>query len=707
MAATNNSGFNKASKIIILSGLSFFLCLALFVSGLLDTFEKKTFDLFSRHLNPENSSQEIVIIQVDQQSMDNLSKEGINWPWPRQVYAPFFEYLALADAVFVDILFTEPSSYGQRDDEVLAEAVKKASNVYLPLFLTRKGRDMTPEDRKFLEKVALNDRGEVPSSLSYCCALTPIDVLKPCARGGGNVTISPDSDGVYRSVPLIFKAAESAVPNLVLSYLLNKGEVRIRDGSFFIDEKKIPLASDRLLLRFSRSKEPFRTISAADIVKSYVDLQESRKPAYTMEYFRGKKVFIGLTAAGLYDLKPTAVSSVSTGVLIHATTLDNLVRRDFIAPVDHLYLYCFMLLVCLCISYAVITHFSIYRNLSVLFIAAGITIFVPALLFRNGLYMNIIPPALSLITSFILAASFSYATEGKERRFIRRAFSQYMDDTLVDYVLKNPAIMKPGGHRRRVTVFFADIAGFTSMAERLPAEDTAMVLHRILNAFTEVIIHNGGVIDKYIGDCIMAFWGAPLDSECDETNACFSAIECMQALGLLNQQFAEEGLTEISMRIGIHSGEAITGNLGSARLFDYTVIGDTVNLASRLEAANKFFGTRIMVSEETLSRTEGVFFARDLGLVEVKGKSVPVRIFELISERHKVSPGVQETVLLFDIGRDLFRAKKWTEALEVFNRILERNTLDGPSLFYKQRCEYFLAAPPLTADCDIIKMSEK
>ena len=234
--------------------------------------------------------------------------------------------------------------------------------------------------------------------------------------------------------------------------------------------------------------------------------------------------------------------------------------------------------------------------------------------------------------SFLLSVAFSYAVEGRERQFIKRTFSQYMDKTIVDYVLQNPELVKPGGKKAHVTVLFADIAGFTTISEQNTPEDTALMLHRVLNELTEVVIEEKGVVDKYIGDCIMAFWGSPLALPEDEINACRSALRFIEAIYGINAVFALEGIPPIAIRVGLHTGDAIAGNMGSVRLFDFTVVGDTVNLASRLESVNKVFGTRIITSEHTLAGTHGLFLTRNLGPIEVKGKSEPVVIHEIISE---------------------------------------------------------------------------
>ena len=696
----------QVCSILVLTLVTYGVSLIVFLSGGLGMFELKAFDLFSRRLNPLRSPGDIVIVQIDQVSIDALSSEGVTWPWPRQVYAPLFDYLAAADGVFVDILFTEPSSYGVDDDVQLAEGLKKAGNVYLPVFLTSAQKELAPADRRFLSRIALPPGGASPR-LTYASAIVPIGPLQPVARGGGNVMIKPDPDGVYRRVPLIFGLGGEVIPHFVLGHLLARQQVQQTPHGFSLQGAPLPLRDDNLVLRFYRGKQPFPTISASAVLGSYLDREAGRKPAIPPDYFRGKKVFLGLTAAGLYDLKPIAVSAVSTGVLVHATTLDNLLHRNYLRQLEVVWVAVFMFALSLTACWFILTHNSLLSNLAFFSVASAVTVALPASLFYNCLYLQFIPLLLAFFLSTTATAAFSYATEGKERRFVRRAFAQYMDETIVAHLLKNPDLIKPGGQRRRVTVFFADIAGFTSISEKLAPEETARILHTILNGFTEVVIANRGVIDKYIGDCVMAFWGAPLDSAEDECNACRAALQCMATLEEINRGFAAEGYGNISMRIGIHSGDAIVGNLGSDRLFDYTVVGDTVNLASRLEGANKQFATRIMVSEATLQRTAGEFLSRELGLIEVKGKSQPVRIYELVSASAGATREQMELVRSYGEAYDLFRNGCWGEAAARFAALLGHTPADGPSAYYRKWCEALAENPPLTDDWNVIRMTEK
>ena len=692
-------------KIAVLALVAFTLSLGLYLSGALAPFELKIYDQLSRLLNPAKSPGDIVIVQVDQQSIDALSSDNITWPWPRQMYAPLLDYLAEADAVFIDILFTEPSSYGEEDDAIMAKALKKAGNVYLPVFLSANQRSMGADELAYLKKVALPD--VLTTRLKYGSAITNIDSLRNAARGAGNVMIKPDTDGVYRRVPLCFGFRDLTIPHFVLGYLVEQGKIRVRDGGLLADGKPLPLSADNLLLRYYSSEQPFPAISAAAIFKASNDSRAGKIPAIARNYFKGKKVFLGLTAAGLYDMKPTSISAVSTGVLVHATALDTMLHRHFIRQLPASVSISVMFLIALAVSWFILTHHTLISNLPFFALSAVVTLVLPAMLFKNGIYVQVAPSVVTLLVAVITAAAYSYATEGKERRFVRRAFGQYMDETIVQHLLKNPELIKPGGQRRRVSVFFADIAGFTSLAEKLPAEETAKILHTALNAFSEVIIRNHGVIDKYIGDCIMAFWGAPLGTEQDEINACRAAIQCQEALIEINRGFHSEGLSEIAIRIGIHSGDAIVGNLGSDRLFDYTVVGDTVNLASRLESANKHFKTRVMVSEDTYTRTEGLFPARQLGLIEVKGKSLPVGIYELLVAAELPEAGLRSFLDAYQEGYALFREKRWQEAADAFRRFLGVYTDDGPAAYYLAWCERLLANPPLTNDWNVIKMTEK
>ena len=692
-------------KIVILTASSFVCSLLIFLSNVLGLFELKAFDSLSKYLNPAASSDNIVIVQVDQESIDGLSKEGVNWPWPRQIYAPIIDYLSEADAIFVDILFTEASSYGQEDDMVLVDAVKRSCNVYLPVFLSNKTVKMSAGEEEFIRSIAI--RENISSNLKFNSAITPIDPLKNSVRGGGNVMIKPDEDGVYRKVPLVFKLEKYQVPNFVIDYLIDDGKIEIVQNRLSVEGSEIPLTDGNLLLRYYRNGNPFKVFSASEILKSYLDVNALKEPPVKRDFFKRKVIFLGLTAAGLYDLKPTSISSISTGVFIHATTLDNILNKSFIRIVNPYLEILFMLLISFFITFTVLKRHSFLINLTLFLVTFSIILLVIVLLFKIAIYVKVIPTITSLILSFMIVVAYSYATEGRQRVLLRKTFSQYMDKKIADYLLENPALIKPGGQKKRVTVFFADIAGFTTMSEKTTPERIASVLHSVLNSLTEVIILNQGVIDKYIGDCVMAFWGAPIDAGNCEINSCYSAIQSMVAIKKMNKELQKEGFPELSIRIGIHSGDAIAGNIGSDRLFHYTVIGDTVNLASRLESVNKFFNTGIIISEDTLRETRNSFITRQLGSIAVKGKTLPVKIYELVGQEQDIEWEMLQLLKIYNDGIQFYNDRKFDDAIHNFNEILTKYPNDGPSDFYRNRCEYLKSASNLTEDWNVIKFSEK
>jgi adenylate cyclase len=696
---------DRLKKTLILTAVSFIISALILLSGALENFELKAFDLYSRYLNPKIAPENIVIVEVDQRSIDALQKQGVTWPWPRQIYAPILEYMSEAKAVFVDVLFTEPSSYGLEDDEILSDSIKKAANVYLPVFLSNRDKVISSDAKKFLKGIAVS--GDVKAKTEFSTAIIPLDVLRGVIAGSGNVTISPDNDGVYRRIPLFFKLDGLVIPHFLMGYLIKSGIVTLENNDVYSQNTRIPTLDGKLILRYFTGNPAFKVFSASEVLKSYLDSNSSLAPPIKKDFFKNKYVFLGFTAPGLYDLKPTSVDSISTGVLIHATTLDNIINQEFIRPAPTIIVAALVLLICFFTSYFVLKSHSLLLNLSLFILLIILIVLFTVVLFKVLIYFKIIAPVISIVVSFTVAVAYSYATEGKQRVLIENTLLQYMDKKIAGYLLDNPNLIKPGGMKKHVTVFFADIAGFTTISEVISPEEVAAMLHKVLSSITKEIIDNNGVIDKYIGDCVMAFWGAPLDSDRDELNACLAGLRSIQSIESINEEFKQRKLPKISVRIGIHTGDAIAGNIGSDRIFNYTVIGDSVNLASRIESINRYFKTRIIVSEDTFNKTEGSFFSRELGLIEVKGKNLPVRIFELISRKEDVSTDKIELVELYNQGLKYYQDKKWRDALDIFEKVLSTYSADGPSEFYKSRCESIISDSLLTEDSEIIKFTEK
>ncbi|MCG6553000.1 MAG: adenylate/guanylate cyclase domain-containing protein [Candidatus Magnetominusculus sp. LBB02] len=693
-------------KLILLTAVTFLLSLILFLSGSFDYFELKAYDILCRYLNPATHSDNIVIVKIDQISLDAKSKQFINWPWPREFYGVMIDYMSLADAVFIDILYTEPSFYGVEDDNRFADAVKKADNVYIAMFLSVDPPKRRSEaEEAFIGRVQLMDNAT--AFRTFNSMATPIEELMAAAKGGGNVAISPDKDGIYRKIPMLFNLRGHTIPYFSLGHLLDKKIAAIDRGRLSFSAKEAPSISP--LLRYSTLKEPYRSISAIDILNSYADLQNGGTPEITKDFFKGKTVFLGLTAAGLYDLKPTPVSSISTGIHIHAAAFDNMLNGGFIRHAAAAYVIVPMLLLCFFAVYSVLRRHSLLKNLLALAVSVAAVAAAVAILFRNSLYIDIIPLLNADVMSFIAALAYSYASEGKQRLFLKTVFTQYMDKKIAEHILKNPELLKPGGSTMNVVVFFADIAGFTTISEMQTAHETAIMLHGVMSELTEVIIAYGGVVDKYIGDCIMAFWGAPVISESDEVNSCNAAVNCLKALDKVNNEFKSKGFPNISLRIGMHKGDAIAGNMGSNRLYNFTVIGDTVNLASRLESVNKYFKTKIIISEDILSGTDDLFLSRELALIEVKGKSIPVKIFEIMGFLQGADDYKKLLAGRFTEAMGMFKERMWQEAADKLEALLRDYPGDGPSDVLLKRVKKCISTPPadLTNDWVIVKMTEK
>ncbi len=684
------------------------LILSLFITRVLQPFRLMTLDLFFRHVPLPAASPDIVVVTVDQPDLDFFKKQGVTWPWPRQLYAPLINYChrAGAKAVIFDILFTEASSYGPEDDQRLAQAAAAAGNVVLPFFLSRQAKPPNPSEADLLAKAGLTIPGPAPrEQTTYRAMVTPVPPLLQAAQALGNVESSPDPDGIYRRVPLVFPFKHKWLPTLGFAAFHrfgNPGPLKFAPGALMVGRGAIPLdPQGRFLLRFRGPSRSHKRFSAANVIASEARLRHGLPPIYPLKDFAGKWVLVGLTAPGLLDLKASPVAAIYPGVLIHATLLDNLLRGDFLRPVpgwvsgaSMVILATIMVLVVLYFSSLAIT-LAVFTGLVLLYLGLSVAAF------WAGWWADPVLPGVPLVLSFILAAALSYATEGRQKLYIRRMFGQYMSGAVIEHLLEHPEKLGLGGERRRVTLFFSDLAGFTTISERLSPETVVSLLNDYLSAMTEIILDEAGTVDKFEGDAIMAFWGAPLEQPDQAVRACRAALRQTRALVELNRRFAGLGLPPLTMRIGLHTGDAIVGNLGSVKRFDYTVIGDTVNLASRLEGLNKFYGSSVMASETTVAACDDAVEFRELDLVAVKGKEQAVRVFEVLGLTGALAPETERRRRDFAAGLEFYRQGRFPEAEAAFEALLTQNPQDGPARTFRDRCRQLQAAPP-PADWDTV-----
>lgn len=583
------------------------LALVLWFSHALDGWENSTWTWRVRALSgPGPHSGEIVLILLDQPSLDWGEKEnGLTWPWPREVYAPLIDFCTRGGArsVSFDVLMTEASGYGVWDDRALAEA------------MARNGRFI---GARFLSPVP---DGEGDGRLD-----DPIAEVADNARMLANVSDVPDADGIFRRASMVRTFAGESIPSLgVAAWLVGEdlpaAAWKARLQSLAIDP------AGTALLRY-RGHDAYTTYGAAAIIQSELRLAEGAVPTILPEALRDKNVFFGFSAPGLMDLRPTPLSNVSPGVVIHATVLDNLLGGDFLRAADGSAVVIGTVLLALLTGFLATVFSSTRVTVALALVAAGVPALAGFAAYPLGWWWPILPGLTAASLAGFGALVRNYAVEGSQKRFIKQAFRHYLSPAVIDRILVDPHALKLGGERRELSILFMDLVAFTSLSEGLEPEALTTLLNEYLSDMTEIILEEGGTLDKYLGDAIMAFWNAPLSQEDHATRACRAAVRCQRRLIERGPDFRARCGRELRARIGLHTGPVVVGNMGSRQRFDYSVLGDAANLASRLEGANKHFGTETMISADTLAQA-GPFQCRALGPLRVVGRQEPVEVFEL------------------------------------------------------------------------------
>jgi adenylate cyclase len=693
------------------------LSLLLWGAGAFDRWELRTWDWRAGLLaRPAPATDNVRLVLLDQQSLDWAQAEnGLSWPWPRQVYAAIVDYLRRAGAksISFDVLYTEPSAYGVADDAALAEAVAGGGFV-AALFLGEKSGSVVswpPALPAVLPKIRGLDRwlsaGGGRGGAAAARGLFPIPEIASRAAFLADVQHDPDVDGVYRRARLFRVFDGKAVPSLALAAFLAASPgapMEIGEGRLSVAGRAIPIDREgRAILRFrGPSGKAFRHYSAAAVIQSELRLLAGGEPVIKdPDAFRGRHVIFGFSAPGLYDLRPAPVGGVFPGSEIHATALDNLLSGDFLREAGAAAALACTLFFALAAAVSVV--FSRKAGHSLLLFAVFLPL--PALLclsaYSRGWWLPMVVQEAAVSLSLLGALAVNYATEGAQKRFIKGAFRQYLSPAVIDQLIEHPERLKLGGERRILSIFFSDLEGFTGISEGLAPEALTALLNEYLSAMTDILQEEGGTVDKYIGDAIVAFWNAPLDQPDHAERAARAALRCQEKLAEMRPLLRERTGKDLRMRIGLNTGPAVVGNMGSRSRFDYTVLGDAVNLASRLEGINKQFGTYILASEALRNALPAGFPAREIARVAVVGRKEPVRVFELLpaealSAGGKDLPG-------FARGLSAFAAGDFAAALEAF---LPAAETDPPSAAYARKCRRLIEQPPQRWD-GVWVMTEK
>jgi adenylate cyclase len=568
------------------------LALALWLGGALDRAEHLTWDWRVRQAAaPSAASGDIALVLLDQSSLDwGAETAGWSWPWPREVYGALLGFCRRAGArtVTMDVLFTEPSLYGVWDDQALAEALTAAGDVAVACFVDTAG-----------------------------AVTRPVPEIAAAAAVLGDASGAPDADGVVRRARLGRRTTDGATaPSLgAAAYLLAGGVAG-------------DLPAGAPVLAYAPAGT-YRAFSAAAVIQSELRLQEGGEPVVDPAGLRDAHVLFGFSAPGLLDQRATPLARVNPGVVVHATVLDNLLTGGFIRPAPAATVAVFVLLLGALAGAAAVRTGRAWLAVLVLVGAVALPVAMGLILYGARLWWPVAPAVLAGVGGWAGGVVVNWATEGRQRRFLRQAFRHYLSPAVVDRLVQDPGRLQLGGERRELTIFFSDLAGFTSLGERLRPEDLTALLNDYLSAMTDIVLEEGGTLDKYEGDAIIAFWNAPLDVPDHAARACRAAVRCQRELARRRDEWRARCGQDLAMRVGLHTGDVIVGNLGSRQRFDYSILGDAANLASRLEGVNKVFGTGILASAATRRAAGQAVTARELGDVAVVGRTEPVTVFEL------------------------------------------------------------------------------
>lgn len=666
-----------------------------------------------RYLQQEDPNNKIVLVSIDEKSLSYFNSNGMYWPWPREFYQIITDYFHESGAglVVYDILFDTPdfdrrNLSGVMSDRRFLQSLQESGNGILAFKSTANtdtSVDLSINDDPLIKHY--NIKGDPPyQQAPHLLTSKPLDSFARAATGLGNTVMSPDEDGLIRSVHLFDSLAHKGfVPTLSMAaYLeLQPDSVSLEwtNNGLRVGNQDIPLQDNGSYLvnwyeKGGVREGTFPYYSFQAVVKSAIQKMRDSKAKVMVppSALEDKIIIVGASAAGLGDIKSTPMSSLEPfpGMEIQATLLNNLMGNHFITQPPAWIAILILLLITIGIPFAVAYSrpakgAAAILGIIFLIVAMGLTLFIyERIWFSTGLYL------IMATFAYSGSAAYKYFAEEKQKKEIRSAFSQYVQPEFVEQLIAQPDLLKLGGQKKKLTVLFSDIAGFTSISERKEPEELVSFLNEYLGAMTDIIFEYSGTVDKYIGDAVMAFWGAPISQENHAELACRSTLKMMEKVKVLAPQD-----TNIHSRFGIVTGDMIVGNIGSYNRFNYTVLGDTVNLAARLEAANKQFGSSTMIAEQTYHEVKDLFYARQLDLLVVKGKTKPVRVYELMGE--KTDPNAEKLkkiILIYQRGLDYYLHREWDKAIKQFQEVLFLRPQDGPSKTYIARCKKFKKDPP-------------
>ena len=644
--------------------------------GALDRLDLQLYDWSLRRLaNPYSVNRDIVLVEINDASIQDYAPAVGRWPWPRVLQSNLIDFLHRAPArvIAYDIQLSETSNgsfklgddtwtAGESDDAMVT-STRTAGNVILLADATNPGvvggasPPAVPAWRSPFRLGPLVEERPVITP--------PFQSLSDAAAGLGHNFLALDDDGVARRMAPFVRSGERYLPSLGMAAALAAGgfrpdEVALEGETIRMRDRRIPLVAgtvaDVATSRASRNQwtmlinyrapvhtegtGPYPTYEARHLLVSQDQLLAGQKPLIDPSAFKDKIVFIGLTGAGLVDVFQTPMGGgLMPGIQLHATVADSVLSNRFIriAPAGWRIVATIGAAVLIGLM-AALMPFSAAAAGAAIAAAAWAALAVVAL--RGGIWLNAIQPLMAIALVLFAGTAYRYFVEDYQKRVVKTLFGRYVSKDVFEQLMAHPDRAELGGKRRDMTVLFSDIRGFTTVTEKGDAEALVAQLNEYFSRMVEIVFRHKGTVDKFVGDMVMALYGAPVDDPQHAEHAVATAVEMVRELGELNRSWAARGMSPLDIGVGINSGDMIAGNIGSSAIMSYTVIGDNVNLGARLESLNKEYGSRIIISDASRARLTRTYDIRPLGEVVVKGKTRAVAIFEVVvpSPSHAQEP---------------------------------------------------------------------
>jgi adenylate cyclase len=707
---------------------------------ILELIELKTYDLRFVSRGPQTPSPAVVMVTIDERSLET---EG-RWPWPRAKFAALIDALSHdgARVIGFDVIFSEPDENSQlalidqveaeldalaiRDprlrrfvsqrrqdadnDRALVEAIKRSkAAIVLGYFFhdqsTLDYRLASDETERRLQQIAGSGYprvrrsgrpGREPRLIKGHTPQINLPMLTEAAASSGYFSLQGDRDGVLRWMPLVIQGGNDLFPPLGLVcawHYLGRPQLTVDIGTEGIEgiemgDRFVPSdESGRLLINYLGRPRTFPYISLTDVLAG-------RVPPGT---FKDRIVLVGATAVATYDLRNTPFDPRYPGTEVHATVIDNILTQTFMARPEWARIFDIVAIV----GMAALTGVALTRLSpinGVLFTAglfAAYIVLARWTFVTARLWLNMVYPLLALVLVYIALTVYAYVTEQRERRRLKSTFKQYVAEHVVEEMIKDPSRLKLGGEEKVLTVLFSDLEGFTTYSERYTANEMTEFLGEYYNRVTEQVFLHRGTLKEYVGDELMAFFGAPLEEATHAHRACEAALAMHEQTLALAEEWVKIGRPRLRARTGINSGPMVVGNLGSRYRFAYGVVGDQVNLGSRLESLNKEYGTDLIIGENTARIVEQAFRLREIDMVRVKGRTQAVRIYELIGRSGAaLEESHQQALSAYAEALEAYRKGSWTEALSLFRQVLTLRPGDGPSRTLIRRSLSYRDDPP-------------